>query len=64
MRHNIVGSEAFQKSGAYHVAELKPGGFRKRRARMVMAFVGGALAAVILGGGAVAVVFASGAGLI
>lgn len=63
MRHNIVGSEAFRKSSGYRVFELKPGGFRKRRSRVVMAFVGGAVAALAIGG-VTAAVLASSAGLI
>lgn len=63
MRHNIVGSEAFQKSSGYRVFELKPGGFRKRRSRMVVAFVGGVTAALVIGG-ITAAVLASSAGLI
>ena len=52
-QHNIVGSEAFERAPFVYIRAMRPGGLRRRRARMAVAFVAGAVAA--LGVGAVAV---------
>lgn len=54
-RHNITGSEAFDKRPFVIIKGMKPGNFRKRRARngVILAVVGLlALAAGALGGAA------------
>lgn len=45
-QHNIVGSEAFDRRPFVYLRSVKPGGLRRRRARLALAFVAGAGAAV------------------
>jgi hypothetical protein len=48
-QHNIVGSEAFERRPFVYIRALKPGGLRRRRARMALAFVAGAVVATVAG---------------
>jgi hypothetical protein len=43
--HNIIGSEAFERRPVVYIRALKPGGLRRRKARVALAFVAGAAAA-------------------
>lgn len=56
-QHNISGSEAFDTSPFVLIRSVRPGGMRRRRSRTVMAFVAGAVVAVIGGGIATVLVF-------
>ncbi len=56
-RHNIVGSEAFERRPLVYIRSLKSGGTRKRKARMAMAFVAGAVVMLVIGGAAAVVAF-------
>lgn len=46
-QHNISGSEAFDRTPQVMIRSVKTGGLRRRRARMVGAFIAGAIATVI-----------------
>ncbi len=48
-QHNIVGSEAFDRTPSVTIRSLKPGGLRRRRARTALAFIAGALVTVVAG---------------
>jgi hypothetical protein len=48
-QHNIVGSEAFERRPFVYIRALRPGGMRRRRARTAMAFVAGAVVALVGG---------------
>ena len=54
-QHNIVGSEAFEKRPHVYIRSLKAGGWRRRKARLAVAFMAGVGVAVV-GGIAAAVV--------
>lgn len=56
-QHNIIGSEAFNRSPFILVRQVRAGGMRRRRARTAGAFVAGAVAMLIAGLVAVAAVF-------
>ncbi len=60
-QHNIIGSEAFDRSPFVIIRSVKTGGMRRRQTRTAFAFVAGAAAAVI--GGVVATIIAFGPGL-
>ena len=60
-QHNIIGSEAFDRSPFVVIRSVKAGGMRRRRSRTAMAFAAGAGAAVI--GGAIAAVMVFGPAL-
>ncbi|MBX9615655.1 MAG: hypothetical protein Q8S03_11665 [Brevundimonas sp.] len=60
-QHNIIGSEAFDRSPFVIIRSVKTGGMRRRQTRTVFAFVAGACAAVV--GGVVAAIVAFGPGL-
>lgn len=60
-QHNIVGSEAFDRSPFVIIRSVKTGGMRRRQTRTAIAFIAGAAAAVV--GGIVAAVVAFGPGL-
>lgn len=60
-QHNIVGSEAFDRSPFVIIRSVKTGGMRRRQTRTVFAFVAGACAAVV--GGVVAAIVAFGPAL-
>jgi len=60
-QHNIIGSEAFERSPSVIVRQYRPGGMRRRRARTALAFAAGA--AVTLGLGLVAAAAVLGGGL-
>ncbi|MFT4954462.1 MAG: hypothetical protein ACI8U3_000833 [Brevundimonas sp.] len=60
-QHNIVKSEAFEKAPFVYIRTVRSGGLRRRRARMALAFVAGAVVAVAVG--AVATVLAFGPAL-
>ena len=60
-QHNIIGSEAFDRSPFVIIRSVRTGGMRRRQTRTAFAFVAGASAAVI--GGVVAAVVAFGPGL-
>ena len=53
-QHNIVGSEAFDRSPFVLIRSVRTGGMRRRRNRTAIAFMAGAAATVI--GGVVAAV--------
>ena len=57
-QHNIVGSEAFDRSPFVIIRAVKTGGMRRRRARTAIAFIAGAGFALAAGVTAVVVVFA------
>lgn len=57
-QHNIVGSEAFSNRPYVLVRNVKPGGFRRRRARTVTAYV--VVAVLALSVGAAVAAFAMG----
>ncbi len=55
-QHNISGSEAFDRTPKVYIRSVKTGGMRRRRNRTAIAFVAGAVVAVIGGlAGAVAI---------
>ncbi|QTN19382.1 hypothetical protein HZ989_14375 [Brevundimonas sp. AJA228-03] len=60
-QHNIVGSEAFNRSPFVFIRSVRAGGMRRRQTRTAFAFVAGAAAAVV--GGVAAAVLAFGPGL-
>lgn len=60
-QHNIVGSEAFDRSPFVLIRSVRNGGMRRKKSRLALAFVAGAGAAVI--GGVVAAVAVFGPGL-
>jgi hypothetical protein len=60
-QHNIIGSEAFDRSPFVIIRSVKTGGMRRRQTRTAFAFVAGVCAAVI--GGIVAAVVAFGPAL-
>ncbi len=45
-QHNIVGSEAFGQKAFVYVRMLRPGAFRRRKGRTVLAFIAGVGVAV------------------
>lgn len=53
-QHNIIGSEAFNRSPFVIIRAMRPGGLRRRRARTAVAFIAGAVVAVIIGAAVVA----------
>ena len=59
-QHNIVGSEAFDETPFIIIRAVRTGSMRRRRSRVVLAFVGGAVATLIGGVIAAAVVFGPG----
>ena len=60
-QHNIVGSEAFNRSPFVIIRSVRTGGMRRRQSRAAFAFVAGVGAAVA--GGIVAAALAFGPGL-
>ena len=48
-QHNIVGSEAFDRTPSVTIRSLKPGGLRRRRARTALAFIAGAIVTALAG---------------
>lgn len=60
-QHNIIGSEAFDRTPRVIIRSVRTGGMRRRQTRTALAFVAGACAAVI--GGVVAAVMAFGPGM-
>ena len=56
-RHNIVGSEAFDRRPRVYIRSLKAGGVRMRNARVDMAFIAGAAAALVIGAAAAVIAF-------
>jgi hypothetical protein len=60
-QHNIVGSEAFDRSPFVIIRSVRTGGMRRRQTRTVFAFVAGAGAAIV--GAVVAAVVAFGPSL-
>lgn len=46
-QHNIIGSEAFNRRPFVYIRALKPGGLRRRRARLALAFMAGAGVAAV-----------------
>lgn len=57
-QHNIIGSEAFSNRPYILVRNVRPGGFRRRRARSLIAY--GVVAALALSAGVVVAAFAMG----
>ena len=43
-QHNIIGSEAFDRTPFVIIRQVRPGGMRRRRTRTALAFVAGAAA--------------------
>ncbi|MBU1347802.1 MAG: hypothetical protein KKA16_12760 [Alphaproteobacteria bacterium] len=60
-QHNIVGSEAFDRSPFVIIRSVRTGGMRRRQTRTAFAFMAGAGAAVV--GGIIAAVAVFGPGL-
>lgn len=60
-QHNIIGSEAFDRTPRVIIRSVKTGGMRRRQTRTAVAFVAGACAAVV--GGVAAAVMAFGPSL-
>ena len=60
-QHNIIGSEAFDRSPFVIIRSVRTGGMRRRQTRTAFAFMAGAGVAVV--GGIVAAVIAFGPGL-
>jgi hypothetical protein len=60
-QHNIIGSEAFDRSPFVIIRSVRTGGMRRRQTRTAFAFMAGAGAAVV--GGIIAAVIAFGPGL-
>ena len=60
-QHNIIGSEAFDRSPFVIIRSVRTGGMRRRQTRTAFAFVAGVGAAVV--GGIVAAVIAFGPSL-
>lgn len=60
-QHNIIGSEAFDRSPLVIIRSVRTGGMRRRQARTAFAFAAGVGAAVV--GGIIAAVVAFGPGL-
>jgi hypothetical protein len=46
-QHNIIGSEAFNRSPLVIIRSVRTGGMRRRQTRTAFAFVAGACAAVV-----------------
>jgi hypothetical protein len=61
-QHNIVGSEAFNRSPSVIIRSLKPGGLRRRKARTALAFIAGAVVTAVAGLAGAIAVFAPGMG--
>jgi hypothetical protein len=59
-RHNITGSEAFKRGPFILIRKLPPGGRRRRRLRVMVAFVAGLGVATVAGLTAAAMVFGPG----
>lgn len=60
-QHNIIGSEAFDRSPFVIIRSVRAGGMRRRQARTAVAFAAGIGVTVV--GGIVAAVVAFGPGL-
>lgn len=58
-QHNIVKSEAFDRSPFVIIRSVKTGGMRRKRARVALAFAAGAAATVALGVVGLAIAFGS-----
>lgn len=56
-QHNIVGSEAFDRSPFVLIRSVRTGGMRRRKTRTAFAFMAGAGVAVVGGLVAVATIF-------
>ena len=56
-QHNIIGSEAFDRSPFVLIRSVRTGGLRRRKARTALAFAGGVAATVVGALVAVGVVF-------
>lgn len=61
-QHNIIGSEAFDRSPFVIIRSVRTGGMRRKRARTALAFAAGA--AVTVAAGVVAAFVAFGAPLL
>lgn len=48
-QHNIIGSEAFDRTPFVIIRQVKAGGMRRRRTRTAMAFVAGVAATAAVG---------------
>jgi hypothetical protein len=57
-QHNIIGSEAFSNHPYVLVRNVRPGGFRRRRSRSLIAY--GVVAVLALSAGAAVAAFAMG----
>ncbi len=56
-QHNIIKSEAFDQSPFVLIRSVRPGGMRRKRARVALAFAAGAAVTVVLGVVAAALAF-------
>lgn len=48
-QHNIIGSEAFDRTPFVIIRQVRAGGMRRRRTRTALAFVAGAVATAAAG---------------
>jgi len=48
-QHNIIGSEAFDRSPFVIIRSVRPGGMRRKQARLGVAFAAGAVVTVLVG---------------
>jgi len=62
-QHRIIGSEAFDRRPFVYIRSYRPGALRRRRGRLVLAFVAGAGAAILAGAAVFALSLAPAAGL-
>ena len=56
-QHNIIGSEAFDRSPSVQIRSVKTGGMRRRQMRTALAFVAGGAVTVIAAVVAAAIAF-------
>jgi hypothetical protein len=59
-QHNIIGSEAFDRSPFVIIRSVRPGGLRRKQARIGVAFAAGAVVTIVAGVAAAAVAFGPG----
>ena len=62
-QHNIVGSEAFGRRPFVYIRTLRPGSFRRRKARTAMAFAAGVIVTALAVGAAAITAFGPGFGV-
>ena len=57
-QHRIIGSEAFERRPFVQVRVVRAGALHRRRGRTILAFVAGAVVALLLAAGTVVLAFA------